>query len=428
MVDSAIAQIAGDPFRPASAAPAEVRPDDIDANDLDGFAWEVREQLAAMYPPELLDPAVKSDPEAVWGGRAFADSNDPQIVWMRRMAEKGWTAPHWPRTYGGGGLTPQQAQVLQDELEAGGYREPLKHWVWMLGSALLEFASEAQKHEHLPKIIRGDIRWCQGYSERGAGSDLASLQTRCEDKGDHWLINGSKIWTSWADLADWCFCLVRTDPTKKHEGISFILIDMTTPGVETGPISLISGDSQFCETFFTDVKVPKENLVGQVNGGWPIAKRLLQFERQEYGGLHEGAGTAGGSDGDLADIDRQYRGDTGRLMDGDLRARITRNKMDFQSFRLTVARMAAESRAAGPSAASSIFKYAGAKFAQERSELIVEAMGYQGLGWETEGFTPDEVVASRGWLRSKANSIEGGTSEVSLNILAKRVLDLPDSK
>ncbi|HEX7759663.1 MAG TPA: acyl-CoA dehydrogenase family protein [Caulobacteraceae bacterium] len=428
MVDTATAQVGRDP-RAATPGAVHRQPDAIDPNDLEAFARYVREQLALMYPVELRDPAVESDPEAVWGGRAFADSADPQIVWMRRMAEKGWTAPHWPKTYGGGGLTPAQVQVLLDELEAGGYREPLKHWVWMLGSALLEFASEAQKREHLPKIIRGDIRWCQGYSERGAGSDLAGLQTKCEDKGNHWLINGSKIWTSWADLADWCFCLVRTDPSKKHDGISFVLIDMTSPGVETQSISLISGDSQFCETFFTDVKIPKENLVGQVGGGWSIAKRLLQFERQEYGGLEEGAGTAGGSDGDLADIARQYFGETGQLLDGDLRARITRNKMDFQSFRLTVARLAAEAEAAGgPSAKSSIFKFAGAEFAQQRSELIVEAMGGQGLGWEPQGFTPEEVVASRGWLRSKANSIEGGSSEVSLNIIAKRVLGLPDPK
>ncbi|HEX7947348.1 MAG TPA: acyl-CoA dehydrogenase family protein, partial [Phenylobacterium sp.] len=336
---------------------------DLGSSDLGVFAGAVREQLAAMYPPELRDPEVKSHPEAVWGGRKFAGSDDPQIVWMRRMAEKGWTAPHWPKAYGGGGLTPAQVQVLLDELEAGGYREPLKHWVWMLGSALLEFASEDQKHEHLPKIIRGDIRWCQGYSERGAGSDLASLQTRCEDQGDHWLINGGKIWTSWADLADWCFCLVRTDTARKHDGISFILIDMASPGVETRPIPLVSGDSQFCETFFTDVKVPKANLVGQLHGGWQIAKRLLEFERQDYADLDERASGAGGSDGDLADIARRYSGEVGQLTDGDLRARITGNKMDFHTFRQTVARMAAESQAdAGPSALSSIFKYAGAEF------------------------------------------------------------------
>ncbi|HEX7944917.1 MAG TPA: acyl-CoA dehydrogenase family protein [Phenylobacterium sp.] len=399
---------------------------DAGATDLDPFAREVRDQLAALYPPELRDPAVNSDPEAVWGGRAFAGSSDPQIVWMRRMAAKGWTAPHWPRAYGGGGLAPAQIQILRDALEAGGYREPLKPWVRMLGSALLEFATEAQKNEHLPKIINGDIRWCQGYSERGAGSDLASLQTRCEDHGDHWLINGGKIWTSWADLADWCFCLVRTDTSKKHDGISFMLIDMTSPGVEARPIPLISGNSQFCETFFTDVKVPKGNLVGQLNGGWQVAKRLLEFERQEYAGLDERTSGAGGSDGDLAEIAKWYAEAAGQAVDADLRARITRNKMDFHCYRQTVARLAADSKGAkGPSAASAIFKYAGAAFLTERSELIVEAMGHQGLGWDPKGFTPEEIAASRGWLFSKSSTIAGGSSEVSLNVLAKRVLGLP---
>ena len=224
--------------------------------DLDAFRIEVRDFLKASYPPELKDPAA-ADPEAMWGGRAFAGSNDPQIVWMKRVAARGWTAPTWPKQYGGGGLTPDQARIVEQELAH--YRPPLVSFgIWMLGPVLLEFANEAQKAEQLPKIIQGEIRWCQGYSEPGAGSDLASLQTRCEDKGDHWLINGQKVWTSYANFADWCFCLVRTDPAaKKHEGISFVLIDMASPGVETRPIKLISGESPFCETFFTDVKSPR---------------------------------------------------------------------------------------------------------------------------------------------------------------------------
>jgi alkylation response protein AidB-like acyl-CoA dehydrogenase len=284
---------------------------------------------------------------------------------------------------------------------------------------------------HLPKIVGGEIRWCQGYSEPGAGSDLASLATRCEDKGDHWLINGQKIWTSYANRADWCFCLVRTDTTKKHEGISFVLIDMASPGVETRPIKLISGDSPFCETFFTDVKIPKENMVGPLNGGWPIAKRLLQYERQNISGGFGGGGGAGGAAGDLAEIARRYVGadEDGVLEDADLRSRITKNKMDFHGFSLTIARVAAESRASnGPSAATSIIKYAAAAFAQDRSELMIEAMGHQGLGWEGEGFSAAETAASHGWLRSKGNSIEGGTSEVNINVVAKRVLGLPDPK
>ena len=404
---------------------------DFGATELDAFRTEVREWLAANYPAELKGDSVPSDPEAVWGGRAFAESDDPQRVWMRRVAEKGWTAPTWPSAYGGGGLTAAQARVVEQELARGGYHPPLLSFgVWMLGPVLLEYANEAQKAEHLPKIIRGEIRWCQGYSEPGAGSDLAGLATRCEDKGDHWEINGQKVWTSYADKADWCFCLVRTDTTKKHEGISFVLIDMSSPGVETRPIKLISGESPFCETFFTGVKIPKGALVGQLNGGWEIAKRLLQYERQNISaGFGEG-GSAGGASGDLSVVAKDYMGlDSGKLADVDLRRRITENKMNFQALRQTIARTAAESRASnGPSAATSIIKYAAAEFAKERSELMVEAMGGAGLGWSGDGFSDAERLAVRGWLRTKANSIEGGTSEVNLNVVAKRVLGLPDLK
>jgi len=406
---------------------------DFGGADIEAFRLQVRDWLRANYPAALRDPAVVIDPEAMWGGRAFAGpAKDPHIQWMRRMAAQGWTAPTWPKACGGAGLAAEQARVLEQELSAGGYRTPLASFgLWMLGPVLLEYASEEQKRGHLPKIAAGEIRWCQGYSEPGAGSDLASLQTRCEDAGENWLINGQKIWTSYANKADWCFCLVRTDATKKHEGISFVLIDMATPGVETRPIKLISGDSPFCETFFTDVRIPKDNLVGKVGGGWEIAKRLLQYERQNISGGFGGGGGAGGSAGDLGQIAKRYlplEAD-GALADADLRGRITRNKMDFQAFYLTIGRVAAESRAnSGPSAATSIIKYAAATLAQERSELMVEAMGHQGLGWEGEGFAPGEVMATRGWLRSKGNSIEGGTSEVNVNVVAKRVLGLPDPK
>ena len=266
---------------------------DFGATDLDAFRKDVREQLQAMYPAELRQTDSGSDPEAVWGGRTFTGSGDPQIIWMNRMAAKGWTTPTWPREYGGGGMTADEARIFEQEMAVGKYRPPvLAFGIWMLGPVLMEYATEAQKQTHLRRIVNGEVRWCQGYSEPGAGSDLAALATRCEDKGDHWLINGSKVWTSYADKADWCFCLVRTDATKKHEGISFVLIDMGSPGVDTRPIQLISGESPFCETCFTDVKIPKENLVGRVNGGWEIAKRLLQYERQNIAPrLKAGPGT-----------------------------------------------------------------------------------------------------------------------------------------
>jgi alkylation response protein AidB-like acyl-CoA dehydrogenase len=405
---------------------------DFGGGDMDAFRADVRGWLEANYPAELRDPKVQTDPEAMWGGRAFAGSSDPQIVWMRRMAEKGWTAPTWPTEYGGGGLTPPQARILEQELAAGRYHSPLASFgIWMLGPVLLEYATEEQKRAYLPGIINGDFRWCQGYSEPGAGSDLAALATRCEDKGDHWQIDGQKIWTSYADKADWCFCLVRTDTAKKHEGISFVLIDMRTPGVETRPIKLISGESPFCETFFTEVKIPKDNLVGKVNGGWEIAKRLLQYERQNISGGFGGGGGAGGSAGDLGQLAKTYFGADaeGRVKETELRSRITKNKMDFQCLGLTIGRTAAEARTSkGPSAATSIIKYAAATFAQERSELMVETLGHSGLGWEGEGYAPAELLAVRGWLRSKGNSIEGGTSEVNINVVSKRVLGLPDPK
>jgi len=397
-----------------------------DFGGADAFAEEVRKELAAMYPPELKDPNAKTDYEAVWGGRAFAGSSDPQIVWMKRMAQKGWTAPTWPKEYGGGGLTPAEARVLDRELAAGKYRQPLASFgVWMLGPVLLEYATEEQKKEHLPKIIGGEIRWCQGYSEPGAGSDLAGLQTRCEDKGDHYLINGQKVWTSYANEADWIFCLVRTDTKVKHEGISFILFDMASPGVETRPIKLISGSSPFCETFFTDVKVPKENLVGKLNGGWEIAKRLLMYERQNISS--SGFGGGGGAL-PVEEIAKHYVGvENDKLANGDLRARIAAHKMYDRAFGLTVKRvqdMAKAGEAVGHLA--SVFKVGAATLNQEKTELVLEALGNRALGWSGDGFSKPEIAATRAWLRAKGNSIEGGTTEVNLNVVAKRVLGLRD--
>ncbi|MGD0144210.1 MAG: acyl-CoA dehydrogenase family protein [Rhizomicrobium sp.] len=391
---------------------------------LDDFRSETRTWLEANYPASLREPSTSED-DVTWGGRRAVYKNPDAKLWLDRMAARGWTAPTWPREYGGGGLTPEEARVLNQELGRINARVALASFgIWMLGPVLLEYANEEQKREHLPKIVRGEIRWCQGYSEPGAGSDLASLRTRCEDKGDHFLINGQKIWTSYANHADWIFCLVRTDTAKKHEGISFILFDMTTSGVEPRPIQLISGNSPFCETFFTDVKVPKANLVGRLNGGWEIAKRLLQFERQSIS-----SGTLGSSAGiEVEDVAKAYVGEEdGRIADSDLRARIARHRMEARAFTLTIRRVEEDAKAGrnvGP--ATSILKYEMAKLNQERCELLVEAMGHQGLGWEGEDFKPREIAATRGWLRSKGNSIEGGTSEVNLNVVAKRVLGLLD--
>ena len=398
--------------------------------DLEPFRAEVRAWLEANCPPSLRRAdAAPVDPEA---GAAAPPTAD-QELWRKRMGEKGWGTPTWPTEYGGAGLEPAEARIIQSELARIGAPNPIGGMgVGMFGPTLLQYGNEAQLRRHIPPIVKGELRWCQGFSEPGAGSDLASLQTRAEDKGDHYLVNGQKIWTSGAQFADWCFCLVRTDPkAKKHEGISFLLIDMKTPGVEPRPIRLINDTTPFCETFFTDVKVPKENLVGPLNGGWTIAKRLLQFERQGIGSAarpgQAGPGQLAGPSIDV--LAKTYLGTDakGRLADADLRARITSHLMDTRAHALTGERIAVEAKSnRGPSATSSIMKNAGTILRKERAELAVEILGHQGIGWGGDGFTPAEVAAIKVMLRSKSGTIAGGSQEVQNNIISKRILGLPD--
>jgi len=395
--------------------------------DLDAFRAEARSWLEANFPPSLKG-------KSGFGYVEDASPDDADVkAWTKAMGEKGWGVPTWPAQYGGGGLTPAQARVLQEEMRRAGAWNPVGGMgTMMFGPTLLEYGNEEQKQKHIRAIARQEVRWCQGFSEPGAGSDLASLQCKAEDKGDHFLVNGSKIWTSGGQWADMCFCLVRTDNTKKHEGISFLLIDMHDPGVEVRPIRLIAGASPFCETFFTDVKVPKENLVGPLNGGWTIAKRLLQHERSGIGGGGsggEGGGGLFGVGGSPAKLAKSYVGvdDKGRIADTDLRSRVIAHEMDARAFQLTAFRMMAEARSnQGPSTVTSIMKNAGTKVGQDRAELIVELMGTQGLGWEGDDFKPDELSAVRGWLGGKATTIFGGSYEIQNNIISKRILGLPD--
>ena len=394
-------------------------------SNIEEFRLETRQWLETHCPASLRTPM--SEREVVWGGRNATFPSDDAQRWLQAMGERGWTAPTWPRSYGGGGLTAEQNAVLQEELRRIKARPPLYSFgLWMFGPVLLEFGSEEQKQRFLPPIVRGETRWCQGYSEPGAGSDLASLATRCEDHGEHFLINGQKIWTSYANLADWMFCLVRTDTRTKHGGISFVVFDMRTAGVETRPIRLISGDSPFCETFLTDVRVPKDQLIGPLNGGWEIAKRLLMLERTNISA--EAFGNAAGLD--LIETARQFVGlREGVLANTDLRARIARHRMRDEAFRLAVQQARTghgRSSSAATSALASSFKVAAASLNQERCELLLECLGHEGLGWEGEGFSTDALRATRHWLRSKGNSIEGGTTEINLNVIAKRVLGLPD--
>lgn len=391
--------------------------------DANAFREETRAWLEANCPESMRQP-VSGFEDIYNGGRTPEVDHPDQSLWCERMAERGWTVPHWPKEYGGGGLGGEEAKILREEMARIGARRPLDSFgISMLGPALLKFGNEAQKLEHLPKICRGEIRWCQGYSEPNAGSDLASLQTRADDQGDHYLINGQKVWTSYADKADWIFCLVRTDNSgSKHEGISFVLFDMDQPGVSVKPIRLISGSSPFCETFFDDARADKHNLVGEEGQGWSIAKYLLTHEREMISAF----GTAPSKSLGEQAAETFGRDGEGRLRNGILRQEIAQYQLDAKAFGATMARVGDEVKAGqGLGAASSIFKYYGTELNKRRNELNVAIGGEQALGWSGEAYNDGDVV--RSFLRSKGNSIEGGTSEVQLNIVAKRVLELPDA-
>jgi len=388
--------------------------------NLDTFRQDTRNWLEANCPEDMRQP-MRSDEDQCWGGRNWVFKSEGQKLWLERMAEKGWTAPRWPAEYGGGGLSGSEAKILGEEMARIGARRPLSSFgLDMLGPALLLYATEEQKQQYIPDIINGKIRWCQGYSEPNAGSDLASLRTKAEDMGDHYLINGSKVWTSYADKADWIFCLVRTDfDCPKHEGISFLLFDMTSEGVSTKPIKLISGTSPFCETFFDNVRVPKTQLVGTLNKGWEIAKYLLTHERAMIGGF----GLAGGGMKGMGQMAAAKRGTKdGRLRDASLRAEASSFEIDEMAFGLTIERITDETKAGqGTGASSSILKMYGTELNKLRQELFMAIGATDALNFDTDS----KGALVRSWLRSKANSIEGGTTEVQLNIIAKRILGLP---
>jgi alkylation response protein AidB-like acyl-CoA dehydrogenase len=385
-------------------------------SDLETFRLETRAWLEANCPAEMRAP-VRDEEDICWGGRGFVFKNEAQKLWLERMAARGWTVPDWPAEYGGGGLSAAEAKVVKQELARIGARSPLYSFgISMLGPALLKYGSEEQKTRFLTEIARGEIRWCQGYSEPNAGSDLASLQTRCEDMGDHWLVNGQKVWTSYADQADWIFCLVRTDFTApKHKGISFLLFDMASEGVSTKPILLISGSSPFCETFFDDVKVPKDQLVGELNKGWDVAKYLLGHEREMISGM----GLGGGQSVSLGEAMKDLVAE-----DPLLRAEVALFDVDAMAFGAMSERFIDELKAGQAHPAQpSMMKYAGTELNKRRHELVMAAGGSSALEWESERSRGGKTA--REWLRTKANSIEGGTSEIQLGIVAKRILDLP---
>jgi len=385
---------------------------------VEAFRAELRGWLEENCPQEMRDGGMSED-AICWGGTQWTFSSSAQKEWLERAAAKGYTVPTWPVEYGGAGLNREEEKVFHEEMARINARSPLQSFgIWMLGPALLHFGTHEQKLQYLPPIARGEIRWCQGYSEPGAGSDLASVQTKGADQGDHWLVNGQKIWTSYADKADWIFALIRTDTdAPKHKGISFLLIDMNDAGVETRPIKMISGISPFCETFFSDVKVPKHQIVGEENRGWDVAKYLLTHEREMISG--GGAGLSGGGRA-LGAILAESAGEDG-LTDATLRADAMRCEIDALAIGLTLERYKDQSEAGqGAGDASAMLKYMGTELNKQRHELLMNAGGSDALEW-------DGPLGNRAgdWLRTKANSIEGGTSEVMLSIVSRRVLGLP---
>ncbi len=373
---------------------------------------DYRAWVAAACPQEIRGRGLNYT-----GGSKNALPDPAFRRWFDACVERGFTVPEWPVEYGGAGLNTKQARALGDAMREVGAPLPLfGTGTTMLGSTLLEYGTDDQKARHLPRTARGEISWCQGYSEPGSGSDLAALATRAEDHGDYYLVNGSKIWTSGAHRSDWIFCLVRTDPeAPKQQGISFLLFALDQPGVTVRNFALIHGASEFCEAFFDDVKVPKTDLIGQPNDGWTIAKRLLQYERSS---VAKGQFLPRG--GSLADALKHY-GTNEAARDNALKI-----DMDDAAFRLTRARAAEETKGGVGTFATSTFKLISSELESRRLDAMINIMGTRGLGWTGDGFADKELEATRKWLYNKGFMIAGGRSEIQRNVIAKRVLGLPD--
>lgn len=394
---------------------------------LEQFRTETRQWLEENCPESMRSP-VRGMNEQVWGGRNVEFQTEDQRTWFNAMLSKGWFCPNWSKDYGGGGLSTEHNQVLKEELRRIRARPAqVNLGVWMTGPVILEFGTEEQKLEHLTKIAKGEIRWCQGYSEPGAGSDLAGLQCKAVRDGDDFVINGSKIWTSYADHSDWIYCLVRTDfDAPKREGITFILFDMRTEGVSTKPIELTNGEKHFCQTFFDNVRVPVKNVLGEINKGWTVAKRVLEFERAMMAEIEE---TAARPVDDPAVLAKEYIGTShNKIADRNIRERIAQNAMNTKAFEITMKRVVDEFTEGDPLAgmAAVIAKYQGTEEDKRKYQLIMDIMGSQGIGWEGDSFSDDELRMTKQCLSTYAHTIAGGTSEVQLNIIAKRVLGLPD--
>lgn len=393
-------------------------------DELQIFRNKVSAWLEANCPPSMRTPPGEG--ELVMSGSQVKFQSADQRLWYERMREKAWFAPGWPVEFGGAGLDAAHVRVLETEMSRLRCRPPqINLGIWMIGPVLIEFGSDEQKQAFLPATARGMIGWCQGFSEPNAGSDLASLKTSAIQDGADFVVNGSKIWTSHAHHADYMYALVRTDnQAAKQQGISMLLIDMKSPGIDVRPIDLLSGKSHFCQVFFDNVRVTAKNLVGPLHGGWGVAKRLLQHERTAMSKFAE----INMPGPDLVGVARRACGDsTGRIVNAVLRDKVAGLEMEAQVQRLTQQRIVEMAKARQDVfKVAATMKYQMAETEKRSAETMVAALGLQGLGWESGGFSPEELEVTRQWLNAKSLSIAGGSSEIQLNIIAKRVLGLPE--
>jgi alkylation response protein AidB-like acyl-CoA dehydrogenase len=383
----------------------------------EAFRSEVRAFIAQAMPPHI---AKKAKEHAHF-------EHEEQREWHRILYKKGWAALNWPKEYGGAGLDPTRRFILQEELVMAGSPELSPFGLRMVGPLIVQYGTEQQKQRFLPKILSGDEIWCQGYSEPGAGSDLASLQLKAEDDGHgNFILNGQKTWTTYAQHADWIFVLARTDRVaqKRQMGISFLLCDMKTPGVRAEPFLTLGGTPAFCDTYFDNVKVPQENLVGPLHGGWNIAKALLGHERV-------GIGDVGGSTRSLRNlkhIAKTTLKDGKPLFDDPcFRAKIAKLEMRIESLRMVIYKtLAGAELGKAPGPESSILKIRGSELQQEVGELTMEAMGMNGLTWFNEGAVPPhEYWVPTNFNYQRATTIYGGSNEIQRNVIAKNILRLP---
>ena len=382
------------------------------------FRDEVRSWLDANLPADIKDKVKQR--------RELSKADIKR--WHKILADKGWAVPHWPEEWGGTGWNTTQRYLYQEQFGLSGAPALPAFGPNMCASVLLKFGTPEQKQRFLPRIRSGEDFWVQGYSEPGAGSDLAALKTRAERRGDHYVVNGQKIWTTLGHYGDWIFCLVRTDATveRRQEGISFLLIDMTTPGITVRPLILMDGGHEVNEVFFDDVKVPVENLIHEENKGWTVAKYLLGHERM-------GSGNVGGSKRMLAELKEMAAGElrNGKPLLEDLRFRdkLSRIEIDLQALELTSMRFLDKMRRSGqpPGADVSMLKIRGTEISQAITELAMQALGPQAQPFRAldgEDLDPTRTSVTPRYLNYRKVSIYAGSNEVQHNIIAKATLGL----